>query len=87
MCLERATGVQRSKKGYRGHDASNPYRLFTSDQKCGVIGATPLRHRAVISYMKADVVGETFNCAIFGRFCEVPGMAVRAPANSDEICL
>jgi IS5 family transposase len=37
-------------KGYRGHDAANPRRVFISGQKRGVFGAIPreLRRRSAI---------------------------------------
>ncbi len=47
-------------KGYRGHDAPKPLRIYLSGQKRGVFGRTKreLRHRsaieAVISHMKND---------------------------------
>ncbi len=47
-------------KGYRGHDAPNPWRIFISGQKRGVVGAikNELRRRSaiepVIGHMKND---------------------------------
>ena len=47
-------------KGYRGHDAPNPHRVFISGQKRGVFGAIKreLRRRSaiepVIGHMKAE---------------------------------
>lgn len=47
-------------KGYRGHDAPNPWRIFISGQKRGVVGAvkSELRRRSaiepVIGHMKND---------------------------------
>jgi hypothetical protein len=47
-------------KGYRGHDAQNPHRIFISGQKRGVFGAIKreLRRRSaiepVIGHMKAE---------------------------------
>jgi IS5 family transposase len=47
-------------KGYRGHDAANPRRVFISGQKRGVLGAIEreLRRRSaiepVIGHMKTD---------------------------------
>jgi IS5 family transposase len=47
-------------KGYRGHDAHNPHRVFISGQKRGVFGAIKreLRRRSaiepVIGHMKAE---------------------------------
>jgi IS5 family transposase len=61
---ERLTGctIERAyvDKGYRGHDAANPHRVFISGQKRGVFGAIKreLRRRsaieAVIGHMKAE---------------------------------
>jgi len=58
-------------KGYRGHDAANPRRVFISGQKRGVFGAIKreLRRRsaieAVIGHMKAD--GHLGRCYLKGR--------------------
>jgi IS5 family transposase len=72
---ERLTGckVERAyvDKGYRGHDAANPCRVFISGQKRGVFGAIKreLRRRsaieAVIGHMKAD--GHLGRCYLKGR--------------------
>lgn len=72
---ERLTGckVERAyvDKGYRGHDAANPRRVFISGQKRGVFGAIKreLRRRsaieAVIGHMKAD--GHLGRCYLKGR--------------------
>jgi hypothetical protein len=61
---ERLTGRQIERayvdKGYRGHDAPNPHRVFISRQKRGVFGAIKreLRRRSaiepVIGHMKAE---------------------------------
>ena len=61
---ERRTGreIERAyvDKGYRGHDAQNPHRIFISGQKRGVFGAIKreLRRRSaiepVIGHMKAE---------------------------------
>ena len=61
---ERLTGreIERAyvDKGYRGHDAPNPHRVFISGQKRGVFGAIKreLRRRSaiepVIGHMKAE---------------------------------
>ena len=42
-------------KGYRGHDAQNPRRIFISGQKRGVFGVIKreLRRRAAIGHLKA----------------------------------
>jgi len=58
-------------KGYRGHDAPNPRRVFLSGQKRGVFGAIKreLRRRsaieAVIGHMKAE--GHLGRCYLKGR--------------------
>ena len=58
-------------KGYRGHDAQNPRRVFISGQKRGVFGAIKreLRRRAaiepVIGHMKAE--GHLGRCYLKGR--------------------
>ena len=72
---ERLTGCQIEHayvdKGYRGHDAANPRRVFISGQKRGVFGAIKreLRRRsaieAVIGHMKAD--GHLGRCYLKGR--------------------
>jgi transposase, IS5 family len=58
-------------KGYRGHDAPNPRRVFISGQKRGVFGAIKreLRRRSaiepVIGHMKAE--GHLGRCHLKGR--------------------
>jgi IS5 family transposase len=58
-------------KGYRGHDARNPRRVFISGQKRGVFGAIKheLRRRSaiepVIGHMKAE--GHLGRCYLKGR--------------------
>jgi len=58
-------------KGYRGHDAPNPRRVFISGQKCGVFGVIKreLRRRSaiepVIGHMKTD--GHLGRCYLKGR--------------------
>ena len=58
-------------KGYRGHDAHNPRRVFISGQKRGVFGAIKreLRRRSaiepVIGHMKAE--GHLGRCYLKGR--------------------
>ena len=57
-------------KGYRGHNAPNPHRVFISGQKRGVFGAIKreLRRRSaiepVIGHMKAD--GHLGRCYLKG---------------------
>jgi transposase, IS5 family len=72
---ERLTGCEVERayvdKGYRGHDAANPRRVFISGQKRGVFGAIKreLRRRsaieAVIGHMKND--GHLGRCYLKGR--------------------
>src|SRR6201993_1805813 len=72
---ERLTGreIERAyvDKGYRGHDAANPRRVFISGQKRGVFGVIKreLRRRsaieAVIGHMKTD--GHLGRCYLKGR--------------------
>jgi len=58
-------------KGYRGHDAANPRRVFISGQKRGVFGIIKreLRRRSaiepVIGHMKTD--GHLGRCHLKGR--------------------
>jgi IS5 family transposase len=71
---ERLTGRQIERayvdKGYRGHDARNPHRIFISGQKRGVFGAIKreLRRRSaiepVIGHMKAE--GHLGRCYLKG---------------------
>ena len=71
---ERLTGraIERAyvDKGYRGHDASNPHRVFISGQKRGVFGAIKreLRRRSaiepVIGHMKSE--GHLGRCYLKG---------------------
>jgi IS5 family transposase len=72
---ERLTGrhIERAyvDKGYRGHDAQNPGRVFISGQKRGVFGVIKreLRRRSaiepVIGHMKAE--GHLGRCYLKGR--------------------
>jgi len=62
--LERITGIEPERiyvdKGYKGHDAPNPFRVYRSGQKRGVFGQIKreLKRRsaieAVIGHMKTD---------------------------------
>jgi IS5 family transposase len=58
-------------KGYRGHNAQNPRRVFISGQKCGVFGVIKreLRRRSaiepVIGYLKAE--GHLGRCYLKSR--------------------
>ena len=72
---ERLTGCQIARayvdKGYRGHDTTDPRRVFISGQKRGVFGVIKreLRRRsaieAVIGHMKTD--GHLGRCYLKGR--------------------
>jgi len=72
---ERLTGCEIERayvdKGYRGHNTTNPRRVFISGQKRGVFGAIKreLRRRsaieAVIGHMKTD--GHLGRCYLKGR--------------------
>ena len=72
---ERLTGCEIERayvdKGYRGHETTNPRRVFISGQKRGVFGAIKreLRRRsaieAVIGHMKTD--GHLGRCYLKGR--------------------
>jgi IS5 family transposase len=72
---ERLTGCEIERayvdKGYRGHDAPNPRRVFISGQKRGVFGVIKreLRRRSaiepVIGHMKAE--GHLGRCYLKGR--------------------
>src|SRR5713101_7289413 len=72
---EKLTGCQIARayvdKGYRGHDTTNPRRVFISGQKRGVFGVIKreLRRRsaieAVIGHLKTD--GHLGRCYLKGR--------------------
>jgi IS5 family transposase len=72
---ERLTGREIERpyvdKGYRGHDAQKPHRVFISGQKRGVFGAIKreLRRRSaiepVIGHMKAE--GHLGRCYLKGN--------------------
>ena len=69
----RGSAIERAyvDKGYRGHDAQNPRRVFISGQKRGVFGAIKreLRRRyaieTVIGHLKAE--GHLRRCYLKGR--------------------
>jgi transposase, IS5 family len=83
---ERLTGrtIERTyvDKGYRGHDATNPRRVFISGQKRGVFGAIKreLRRRsaieAVIGHLKAD--GHLGRCYLKGRAGDAANVVLTA---------
>jgi transposase, IS5 family len=68
---EKAAAIVRVHKGYRGHDAPNPRRVFISGQKRCVFGVIKreLRRRSaiepVIGHMKTD--GHLGRCYLKGR--------------------
>jgi hypothetical protein len=69
-------------KGYRGHDAPNPRRVFISGQKRGVFGRIKreLRRRsaieAVIGHMKAE--GHLGRCYLKGRAGDAANVVLSA---------
>jgi transposase, IS5 family len=83
---ERLTGCQIERayvdKGYRGHDAENPRRVFISGQKRGVFGAIKreLRRRSaiepVIGHMKAE--GHLGRCYLKGRAGDAANVVLSA---------
>jgi IS5 family transposase len=83
---ERLTGcmIERAyvDKGYRGHDAANPHRVFISGQKRGVFGAIKreLRRRSaiepVIGHMKAE--GHLGRCYLKGTAGDVANTILTA---------
>jgi IS5 family transposase len=83
---ERLTGreIERAyvDKGYRGHDARNPHRVFISGQKRGVFGAIKreLRRRSaiepVIGHMKAE--GHLGRCYLKGTAGDVANSILTA---------
>jgi transposase, IS5 family len=83
---ERLTGrtIERAyvDKGYRGHDADNPRRVFISGQKRGVFGVIKreLRRRsaieAVIGHLKSD--GHLGRCYLKGRAGDAANVVLTA---------
>jgi IS5 family transposase len=83
---ERLTGcpIERAyaDKGYRGHDTTNPRRVFLSGQKRGVFGVIKreLRRRsaieAVIGHMKTD--GQLGRCYLKGRTGDAANVVLSA---------
>jgi IS5 family transposase len=92
---ERLTGcsIERAyvDKGYRGHDASNPHRVFISGQKRGVFGAIKreLRRRsaieAVIGHMKAD--GHLGRCYLKGTAGDAANATLSAVGHNLRLVL
>ncbi|MGY4403774.1 hypothetical protein ACVIYL_004577 [Bradyrhizobium sp. USDA 3315] len=69
-------------KGYRGHDAQNPRRVFISGQKRGVFGAIKreLRRRSaiepIIGHLKAE--GHLGRCYLKGRAGDAANVVLSA---------
>lgn len=78
-------------KGYRGHNASNPRRVFISGQKRGVFGAIKreLRRRSaiepVIGHMKTD--GHLGRCHLKGREGDAANVVLSAVGHNLRIVL
>ena len=78
-------------KGYRGHNASNPRRVFISGQKRGVFGAIKreLRRRSaiepVIGHMKTD--GHLGRCHLKGREGDAANVVLSAVGHTLRIVL
>jgi transposase, IS5 family len=78
-------------KGYRGHDAANPHRVFISGQKRGVIGVIKreLRRRsaieAVIGHMKSD--GHLGRCHLKGQQGDAANVILTAVGHNLRLVL
>jgi transposase, IS5 family len=78
-------------KGYRGHDAPNPHRVFISGQKRGVFGVIKreLRRRAaiepVIGHMKAE--GHLGRCYLMGRDGDAANAVLTAAGHNLRLVL
>jgi IS5 family transposase len=78
-------------KGYRGHNVSNPHRVFISGQKRGVFGAIKreLRRRSaiepVIGHMKTD--GHLGRCHLKGREGDAANVVLSAVGHNLRIVL
>jgi IS5 family transposase len=92
---ERLTGrvIERAyvDKGYRGHDASNPHRVFISGQKRSVFGAIKreLRRRSaikpVIGHMKAE--GHLGRCYLKGTAGDAANAILTAVGHNFRLVL
>lgn len=92
---ERLTGcsIERAyvDKGYRGHDALNPHRVFISGQKRGVFGAIKreLRRRsaieAVIGHLKAE--GHLGRCYLKGTLGDAANAVLSAVGHNLRLVL
>jgi IS5 family transposase len=71
-----------STRGYRGHDAQNPRRVFISGQKRGVFGVIKreLRRRSaiepIIGHLKAE--GHLGRCYLKGRAGDAANVVLSA---------
>ena len=78
-------------KGYRGHNASNPQRVFISGQKRGVFGVIKreLRRRSaiepVIGHMKTD--GHLGRCYLKGREGDAANVVLSAAGHNLRLVL
>jgi transposase, IS5 family len=78
-------------KGYRGHDAARPRRVFLSGQKRGVFGAIKreLRRRSaiepVIGHMKTE--GHLGRCFLKGRDGDAPNAVLTAAGHNLRLVL
>src|SRR5262249_25316112 len=92
---EKLTGCQIEPpyvhKGYRGHNASNPHRVFMSGQKRGVFGVIKreLRRRSaiepVIAHMKID--GHLGRCHLKGRDGDAANVVLSAVGHNLRLIL
>jgi IS5 family transposase len=92
---EKLTGCEIERayvdKGYRGHNASNPYRVFISGQKRGVFGVIKreLRRRSaiepVIGHMKSD--GHLGRCYLKGRDGDAANVVLSAVGHNLRLVL
>lgn len=78
-------------KGYRGHKAENPHRVFISGQKRGVFGGIKreLRRRSaiepVIGHMKTD--GHLDRCYLKGRHGDAANVVLSAVGQNLRLVL
>jgi IS5 family transposase len=92
---EKLTGCEIERayvdKGYRGHNASNPLRIFISGQKRGVFGVIKreLRRRSaiepVIGHMKSD--GHLGRCYLKGRDGDAANLVLSAVGHNLRLIL
>jgi len=92
---EKLTGCEIERtyvdRGYRGHNASNPHRVFISGQKRGVFGVIKreLRRRSaiepVIAHMKID--GHLGRCHLKGRDGDAANVVLSAVGHNLRLIL